>query len=37
MGESFYNPMIPDVIRECEEKGIVKIDNGAKCIFIKGA
>jgi arginyl-tRNA synthetase len=37
MGESFYNYMIPDVIKECEDKGIVKIDKGAKCIFVKGA
>jgi len=33
-GESFYNPMIPKIIKMAEDKGIVKIDQGAKCIFI---
>jgi arginyl-tRNA synthetase len=33
-GESFYNPMIPDVLKELEEKGLVKLDKGAKCIFV---
>lgn len=35
-GESFYNPMLPGIVKECEEKGIVKEDKGAKCIFLKG-
>lgn len=35
-GESFYNEMIPSVIEECETKGLVKVDDGAKCIFIEG-
>ncbi|MDR3582425.1 MAG: arginine--tRNA ligase [Candidatus Pacebacteria bacterium] len=34
MGESFYNAMIPKVIAELEAKGIVKVDKGAKVIFI---
>lgn len=33
-GESFYNSMIPDVIKELEEKNLVKVDKGAKCFFI---
>jgi arginyl-tRNA synthetase len=33
-GESYYNPMIPSVIQELEEKGLIKVDNGAKCLFI---
>ena len=33
-GESFYNEMLPDVIKECEEKKIVTEDQGAKCIFV---
>lgn len=36
MGESFYNPMLPTIIEECEAKGIVKLDQGAKCIFVPG-
>ena len=35
-GESFYNPMIPDMLKELEEKGLIKVDAGAKCIFIPG-
>ena len=35
-GESFYNARIPVVVKECEEKGLVKLDKGAKCIFIEG-
>lgn len=33
-GESFYNPMIPSVLKELEDKGLVKLDKGAKCIFV---
>jgi arginyl-tRNA synthetase len=36
MGESFYNPQLRSIIEECEAKGLVKEDKGAKCIFIKG-
>lgn len=35
-GESFYNSRIPDTIKDCEEKGLVKVDQGAKCIFMEG-
>lgn len=28
--------MIPDVIKELEEKGHIKVDKGAKCFFIPG-
>ena len=28
--------MIPAVLAECEGKGIVKLDKGAKCIFCHG-
>eukprot|EP01022_Parablepharisma_sp_SALTPOND_P017954 TRINITY_DN2920_c0_g1_i1.p2 TRINITY_DN2920_c0_g1~~TRINITY_DN2920_c0_g1_i1.p2 ORF type:complete len:621 (-),score=87.04 TRINITY_DN2920_c0_g1_i1:56-1918(-) len=34
VGESFYNPFIPPTIKMLEDKGIVKIDKGAKVIFI---
>lgn len=33
-GESWYNKMIPGVIEELESLGLVKLDDGAKCIFI---
>lgn len=35
-GESFYNSMIPAVIKECEDRGFVKLDQGAKCMFFEG-
>lgn len=35
-GESFYNPFIPSVIKELEEKNLIKVDEGAKCMFIPG-
>lgn len=34
VGESFYNPFIPSTIKFLEEKGIIKIDKGAKVIFV---
>ncbi len=33
-GESFYNPMLADTVREYEEKGLVTVSEGAKCIFL---
>lgn len=35
-GESFYNPMLQDVVADVEKKGIVTISDGAKCIFLEG-
>lgn len=35
-GESFYNPLLRDVVKELEEKGLVTISDGAKCIFLEG-
>ncbi len=35
-GESFYNPMLKTVVKELEEKGLVTISDGAKCIFLEG-
>ena len=34
-GESFYNSRIPNTIQECEEKGLVTLSKGAKCIFLE--
>jgi arginyl-tRNA synthetase len=28
--------MIPDVVKELEDKGLIKLDKGAKCIFVPG-
>lgn len=35
-GESFYNPMLADVVADLEEKGLITISDGAKCIFLEG-
>lgn len=35
-GESFYKPMLADTIKELEQKGLVQISDGAKCIFVPG-
>eukprot|EP00741_Cyanophora_paradoxa_P003468 tig00000711_g3368.t1 len=35
-GESFYNPMLHDIIKELEEKGLLEEDQGAKVVFLDG-
>jgi arginyl-tRNA synthetase len=35
-GESFYEPMLPDVVRELEEKGLLVEDQGARVVFVPG-
>ncbi|TXI37230.1 MAG: arginine--tRNA ligase [Nitrosomonas sp.] len=35
-GESFYNPMLAEVVADLESKGLVTISDGAKCIFLEG-
>ncbi len=35
-GESFYNPMLPGIVKELTDKGYVVINNSAKCIFLDG-
>ena len=35
-GESFYNPYLKEVIDIFKAKGLLKIDNGASCIFLDG-
>jgi arginyl-tRNA synthetase len=35
-GESFYNPWLKSMVDMLEEKGVVEISNGAKCIFVEG-
>jgi len=35
-GESFYNDMIPPLVKKLEEEGIIVEDQGCKCIFIPG-
>lgn len=35
-GESFYNPQLAGVVAELEQKGLVEVSDGAKCIFLEG-
>ncbi|MEC7839900.1 MAG: arginine--tRNA ligase [Chlamydiota bacterium] len=35
-GESFYNPMLPEVIKDLEQKDLITVSNNAKCIFLDG-
>ena len=32
-GESFYNPVLGQIVQDLENKGLVTISDGAKCIF----
>jgi arginyl-tRNA synthetase len=36
VGESFYNPLLPVVVEELEEKGLLVVDQGALCVFPDG-
>jgi len=35
-GESFYNPALPGIITHFENKGLVTVSGGAKCVFLEG-
>ena len=35
-GESFYEPMLADVVAELEQKGLLVEDQGAKVVFVPG-
>jgi len=35
-GESFYNPLLPDVIQTLEQQKLLQISEGAKCVFLAG-
>jgi len=37
LGESFYNPRLPDVVAELMAKGIARASEAAKCVFSDGA
>ncbi len=36
VGESFYNPLLPIVVSELDEKGLLVEDDGALCVFPEG-
>jgi arginyl-tRNA synthetase len=35
-GESFYNPMLPEIADELERRGIARVSDGALCVFAPG-
>jgi arginyl-tRNA synthetase len=35
-GESFYNTMLPEVISALNTRGLIKVSEGAKCVFLEG-
>ena len=35
-GESFYNPKLVPLVASLEEKGLIRVSDGAKCIFLEG-
>lgn len=35
-GESFYNPFLADVVADLEQKGLIQLSDGAKCVFLEG-
>lgn len=35
-GESFYNAILPEVINALDARGLIKVSDGAKCVFVEG-
>lgn len=35
-GESFYNKFLAEVVRDVEQKGLITLSDGAKCMFMPG-
>jgi len=36
VGESFYNPMLDEVVSQLDSKGLLVDSDGAKCVFVEG-
>ncbi len=36
LGESFYNPMLPDIVTALKAKGLATESEGAVCVFLEG-
>ena len=36
LGESYYNPMLSDVVASLKDKGLATDSDGATCVFVKG-
>jgi len=35
-GESFYNPMLPEVVADMEKRGLITESDRARCVFLEG-
>jgi arginyl-tRNA synthetase len=35
-GESFYNPFLPEIAQDLEQRGIASLEGGALCVFAEG-
>jgi arginyl-tRNA synthetase len=35
-GESFYNPLLPGIVADLEQSGLLVENQGAKCVFVEG-
>ncbi len=35
-GESFYNPLLADVVKDLTQSGLLVTDQGAQCVFLEG-
>ena len=35
-GESFYNPLLPDIIQTLGQQQLIQLSEGAKCVFLEG-
>ncbi|MGV2829507.1 arginine--tRNA ligase [Myxosarcina sp. GI1(2024)] len=35
-GESFYNPLLPDIVARLEAENLLEESEGAKCVFLEG-
>ena len=35
-GESFYNPLLPGVVEDLQQQGLLEEDAGAMCVFLEG-
>ena len=35
-GESFYNPLLPEVVEDLDKKGLLESSDGAKVVFLEG-
>lgn len=35
-GESYYNPLLPGIVKDLESKGLITLSEGAKCLYVEG-